>query len=57
MIVIICVNQLSKMVHLVPLQKSDACTVVDSFLSTVVNQHRLPEYIISDHYPRFCGHF
>ena len=47
----------SKMVQLVPLQESDAHTIADKFLSIVVSQHGLPEYIISNHDPHFCGHF
>ena len=55
--VMICIDRLSKMVHLVLLQESDACTIADKFLSMVVSQHGLPEYIMSDHDPHFCGHF
>ena len=39
------------------MQESDAQTVADKFLSMVVSQHGLPEYIMSDRDPRFCGHF
>ena len=52
-----CVNRFSKMVQLVPLRESDARTVADKFLSTVVSQHGLPECITSDRDPRFRGHF
>ena len=39
------------------LQESDAHTMADKFPSTVVNQHGLPEYIVSDCNSHFCGHF
>ena len=52
-----CVDRFSKMVQLVPLRESDARTVADKFLSTVVSQHGLPECITSDRDPRFRGHF
>ena len=55
--VMICIDRFSKMVQLVPLQESDACTIADKFLSTVASQHRLPEYITSNHDPHFSGHF
>ena len=55
--VMTCVNRFSKMVQLVPLWKSNAQTIADKFLSTVVSQHGLPEYITSDCDPRFRGHF
>ena len=45
------------MVRLVPLQESDAGTVANKFLSTVVSQHGLPECIMNNHDPRFSGHF
>ena len=45
------------MVQLVPLWESDACTIADKFLSTVVTQHRLPKCITNDHDPHFHGHF
>ena len=45
------------MVQLVPLWESDARTVADKFLSTVVSQHGFPECIMSDRDPRFHGHF
>ena len=53
----IYVNRFSKMVQLVPLQESDACTIADKFLSTVVSQHGIPECIMSDYDPHFHGHF
>ena len=55
--VMTCIGIFSKMVQLVPLRESDAYTIADTFLSTVVNQYQLPECIMSDHDPRFCGHF
>ena len=45
------------MVQLVPLQKSDARTFTDKFLSTVVGQYGLPECITNHCDPRFCGLF
>ena len=45
------------MVQLLPLQEPDPHTIADKFFSMVVSQHRLQEYIISDHDPHFCGHF
>ena len=50
-------NYFSKMVQLVPLQESDAHTMADNFLSTMVSQYRLSESIMSDYDPYFCGHF
>ena len=55
--VMTCINRFSKIVQLVPLQESDACTVANKFLSKVVNQHGFPENITSDCDPRFNGHF
>ena len=55
--VITCINRFSKIVQLVPLQESDASTIADKFLSTVLSQHRLPECITSDCDPYFHGHF
>ena len=55
--VMTCVNRFSKMVQLVLLQESNACTIAYKFISIVVSQHRLPECIMSDHDPRFRGHF
>ena len=52
-----CIDHFCEMVQLVPLQKSDAYTMADRFLSMVVSQHRLLECIMSDHDPRFCVHF
>ena len=57
MMVMICINRLIKMVQLVPLQESDACTIADKFLSMVDSQHGLPECITSNCDPCFCGHF
>ena len=45
------------MVQLVPLKESDTCTVAEKFLSMVVSQHRLPEYIMIDCDLHFSGHF
>ena len=45
------------MVKLVLLQESNAHTMADRFLSMVVSQHRLPEYIMSNHDPHFHSHF
>ena len=56
MMVMTCINRLHKIVYLVPLQKSDACTIADK-LSMVVSQHGLPECITSNYDPCFCGHF
>ena len=55
--VMTCVDRFNKMVQLVSLRESDARTVADKFLSTVVSQHGLPKCITSDHDPCFCGHF
>ena len=52
-----CVDHLVKLVQLVPLQESNAQTVAEKFLSTMVSQHSLPEWIMSNHNPHFCGHF
>ena len=52
-----CTNHFSKVVQLVPLQGSDACTMADKFLSTVVSQYGLLKRIISDHDPHFSSHF
>ena len=56
-LVMTCINRFSKMVQLVLLQESDACTISDKFISMVVSQHGLLESITSDHDPHFCGHF
>ena len=55
--VVTCIYRFSKIVQLVSLQKSDAHTVADNFLSMVVSQHGLPVYIMSNCDPCFCGHF
>ena len=57
MMLITCKDSFSKIVQLVPLQDSNACTVVYKFLSMVVSQHGLLECIISDFAQRFHGHF
>ena len=55
--VMTCINRFRVMVHLVPLQESDAFTIANKFLSIVGSQHGLLECIVSNHDPRFCGHF
>ena len=55
--VMTCIDQFSKIVQLVALQEFNTCTIADKFLSTVVSQHGLPEYIMSDCNPYFYGHF
>ena len=45
------------MAQLVPLQESYAHNLSDIFLSMVVNQHGLPECIISDYDPHFYNYF
>ena len=55
--VMMCIDGFGKMVQLVPLQESDTCTIADKFLSIVVSQHGLLEYITNDCDPCFCGHF
>ena len=55
--VISCIDRFNKMVQLVPLQESDACTIVDKLLSMVVSQYGLLEYIINGGDPCFCGYF
>ena len=57
MMVMTCIDIFSKMVQLIPLRESDACTIADKFLRIEVNQHRLPECTMNDHDPHFCGHF
>ena len=57
MMIMTCVDRFSKMVQLVLLWGSDAQTVAEKFLSTVVHQHGLPECITSGCDPRFRGHF
>ena len=52
----ICIDNFSNMVQLIPFHKSDASTMADKFLSTVVRQHRLPEFIMINFDPQFCGH-
>ena len=55
--VMTCIDRFSKIVQLVPLQESDTHTIANKFLSMVINQHGLPEYITSDRDPHFYGHF
>ena len=52
-----CMDQFSKMVVLVPLRKTDAQTVASHFLTEVVSHHGLPATIISDRDPMFQGSF
>ena len=40
-----------------PLRESNAYTIAENFLSMIVSQHKLPEYIMSNHDPHFCGYF
>ena len=53
----ICIDRFSKMIQLVSLKKSDAATVTNKFVTMVVSWHGLPEYIMSNYDPHFCGHF
>ena len=46
-----CIERFNKMVQVVLLQESDACTITDGFLSIGVIQHGLLECIMSDHDP------
>ena len=55
--IMMCMDQFSKMVVLVPLCKMDAQTVVSHFLTEVVSNYGLPATIISDRDPRFHGGF
>ena len=55
--VMTCIDRFNKMVQLVLLWESDAQTVADKFLSTVISQHGLPECITSNRDPHFHGHF
>ena len=48
-----CIDQFSKMVVLVPLHETDAQTVASCFLAEVMSHHRLPVTIISDRDPGF----
>ena len=45
------------MVQVVLLQESDIYIMVDKFLSMIVSQYELPECIMSEHDPHFCGYF
>ena len=53
----ICIDQFSKMVVLVPLHETDAQTVASHFLAELVSYHGLPATITSDRDPRFQGSF
>ena len=55
--VMMCIDCFSKTVQLVPLCKSDGCTTSEKIFSTVVSQQGIPECIMSDHDPHYCGHF
>ena len=51
--IMICIDQFSKMVVLIPLCKTDALTVASRFLAEGMSHHRLPVTLISDRDPRF----
>ena len=51
--IMMCVDQFSKMVVLVPLCETDAQIAVSRFLAEVVSHHGLPVTIISNRDPRF----
>ena len=53
----IYINRFSKILHLVLLRESDTSTIAKKILSIVISQHGLPECIMSDCNPCFCGHF
>ena len=53
----ICVDQFSKIVVLIPLYETDAQTVASRFLAEVMSHHGLPATIISDRDPIFQGSF
>ena len=55
--IMICIDQYSKMVVLVPLYKTDAKTVASCFLAETISHYGLPGTIISDRDPRFQGSF
>ena len=55
--VMLCIDQFSKMVVLVPIYETDAQTVASCFLAEVVSYYGLPATIISDRDPRFQGNF
>ena len=55
--IVMCMDQFSKMVVLVPLCETDARTVASHFLTEVRSHHELPETIISDRDPRFQASF
>ena len=55
--IMICIDQFSIMVVLVPLCKTDAQTVASGFLGEVMSYHGFPATIISDREPRFQGNF
>ena len=51
--IMICIDQFSNMVVLVPLYETDAQTVASRFLAEVMSHHGLLVTIISDRDPRF----
>ena len=51
--IMICIDQFSKMVVLVPLHEKDVQTAENRFLAEVVSHHGLPATIISNRDPRF----
>ena len=55
--IMMCMDQFSKMVVLVPLRETDARTVASHFLAEIMSHHGIPETIISDREPRFQGSF
>ena len=55
--IMMCMDQFSKMVMLVPLRETDARIVASHFLTEVMSYHRLPATIISNRDPRFQGSF
>ena len=55
--IMICIDQFSKMVVLVPLCETDTQTVASHFLAEVMSYHGLLVTIINDRDPRFQGSF
>ena len=55
--IMMCMDQFSKTVVLVPLHETDALTVASRCLAKVVSHHGLPATITSDQDPRFQGSF
>ena len=51
--IMICIDQFSRMVVLVPLCETDTQTVASCFLAEFMSYHGLPATIISDRDPRF----